>query len=156
MIDGQKRSFLKFQDVRAFLDSVLDIPRLREMAKKPLARRGWKDSSRCHDSQRLSDLRGTAGPDRAGSGRDGRASSGPAGERAGAAGPRDELRGCRPGAADRRRYDPGGAPAVRGRWGRWPGRVQLRGWRLPVDPGAAGNAEGGDTLPTREVGSWIE
>ena len=24
MIDGQKRSFLKFQDVRAFLDSVLD------------------------------------------------------------------------------------------------------------------------------------
>src|SRR3954467_15848811 len=25
MIDGQKRSFLKFQDVRAFLDSVLDV-----------------------------------------------------------------------------------------------------------------------------------
>jgi hypothetical protein len=24
MIDGQKRSFMKFQDVRAFLDSVLD------------------------------------------------------------------------------------------------------------------------------------
>src|SRR3954454_21646720 len=78
------------------------IPRLREMAKKPLARRGRKDSSRRHDSWRLSDLRGTLTE----LARDGRASSGPAGERAGAAGPRDELRGCWPGAADRRRYDP--------------------------------------------------
>src|SRR4051794_34133107 len=118
------------------------IPRLREMSKKPLARRGRKDSSRRHDSWRLSDLRGTAGPDRSGSGRDGRASSGPAGERAGAAGPRDELRGCRPGAADRRRYDPDVAPAFRGRRGRWPGRLQVWGSRLPVDPGAAGDAEG--------------
>src|SRR3954454_13361028 len=82
------------------------IPRLRELAKKPLARRGRKDSSRRHDSRRLSDLGGTAGPDRAGSGRDGRTSSGPAGERAGGGGPRGEVRGGWPGAADRRRYDP--------------------------------------------------
>src|SRR3954447_5924733 len=101
-----------------------------------------RDSSGSHDSRRLSDLGGTAGPDRSGSGRDGRASSGPAGERAGAAGPRDELRGCWSGAADRRRYDPDVAPAFRGRRGRWPGRIQLRGARPPVDPGAAGNAEG--------------
>src|SRR4051812_8216963 len=47
------------------------IPRLREMSKKPLARRGRKDSSRHHDSRRLSDSGGTAGPDRAGSGRAG-------------------------------------------------------------------------------------
>jgi hypothetical protein len=39
------------------------IPRLREMSKKPLARRGRKDSSRHHDSRRLSDSGGTAGPD---------------------------------------------------------------------------------------------
>src|SRR5687768_169572 len=47
------------------------IPRLREMSKKPLARRGWKDSSRSHDLRRLSDSGGTAGPDRVGSGRAG-------------------------------------------------------------------------------------
>ena len=47
------------------------IPRLREMSKKPLARRGRKDSSRRHDSRRLSDSGGTAGPDRVGSGRAG-------------------------------------------------------------------------------------
>src|SRR3954467_14613271 len=111
------------------------------MSKKPLARAGMRDSSGSYDSRRLSDLRGTAGPDRASSGRDGRASSGPACERAGAAGPRDELRGCWSGAADRRRYDPDVAPAFRGRRGRWPGRIQLRGSRLPVDPGAAGKAE---------------
>src|SRR3954470_5165944 len=118
------------------------IPRLREMSKKPLARAGMRDSSGSYDSRRLSDLRGTAGPDRSGSGRDGRASSGPACERAGAAGPWDELRGCWSGAADRRRYDPDVAPAFRGRRGRWSGRIQLPGSRLPVDPGAAGDAEG--------------
>src|SRR3954463_11923541 len=118
------------------------IPRLREMSKKPLARAGMRDSSGSYDSRRLSDLRGTAGPDRAGSGRDSRASSGPACERAGAAGPWDELRGCWSGAADRRRYDPDVAPAFRGRRGRWPGRLQVWGSRLPVDPGAAGDAEG--------------
>src|SRR3954469_17065747 len=118
------------------------IPRHREMSKKPLARAGMRDSSGSYDSRRLSDLRGTAGPDRPGSRRDGRASSGPAGERAGAAGPRDELRGCWSGAADRRRHDPDVAPAFRGRRGRWPDRIQLRGSRLPVDPGAAGDAEG--------------
>src|SRR3954462_12459860 len=117
------------------------IPRLREMSKKPLARAGMRDSSGSYDSRRLSDLRGTAGPDRAGSGWDSRASSGPACERAGAAGPWDELRGCWSGAADRRRYDPDVAPSFRGRRGRWPGRIQLRGSRLPVDPGVAGNAE---------------
>src|ERR671912_281810 len=69
----------------------LNIPRLREISKKPLARAGMRDSSGSYDSRRLSDLRGRAGP--AGSGRDGRASSGPASERPGAAGPRDELRG---------------------------------------------------------------
>src|SRR5918998_3474123 len=123
------------------LEFIPIIPRLREMSKKPLARAGMRDSSGSYDSRRLSDLRGTAGPDRSGSGRDGRASSGPASERTGAAGPRDELRGCWSGAADRRRYDPDVAPGVRGRRGRCPGRIQLRGSRLPVDPGAAGQAE---------------
>src|SRR3954464_10981017 len=37
----------------------LIIPRLREMSKKPLARRERKDSSRHHDSRRLSDSGGT-------------------------------------------------------------------------------------------------
>jgi hydrogenase expression/formation protein HypD len=50
---------------------ILCIPRLREMSKKPLARRGWKDSSRSPDWRRLSDSGGTAGPDRVGSGRAG-------------------------------------------------------------------------------------
>src|SRR3954471_16275894 len=111
------------------------------MSKKPLARAGMRDSSGSYDSRRLSDLRGTAGPDRASSGRDGRASSGPAGERAGAAGPRDELRGCWSGVADRRRYDPDVAPAFRGRRGRWLGRFTFRGPRLPVTLEEAGKAE---------------
>ena len=45
---------MPFSDVDAFVDAVLaelaamaaDIPRLHEMSKKPLARRGWKDFSR--------------------------------------------------------------------------------------------------------------
>src|SRR4051812_48777128 len=125
------------------------------MSKKPLARAGMRDSSGSYDSRRLSDLRGTAGPDRSGSGRDGRASSGPACERAGAAGSRDELRGCWSGAADRRRYDPDVAPAFRGGRGRWPGRLQVRGSRLQLtlEQQVTLKAWVGDTLPrtTRSV-----
>src|SRR3954466_4306275 len=98
--------------------------------------------------------------DRVGSGRDGRASSGPTGERAGAAGSRDELRGCWSGAADRRRYDPDVAPAFRGRRGRWSGRIQLRGraCQLTLEQQVTRKAWVGDTLPrtTRMVGAWIE
>src|SRR3954463_4949995 len=57
------------------------IPRLGEMSKKPLARRGRKDSSRHHDWRRLSDSGGTAGPDRAGSGPAGGGGAGRAGGR---------------------------------------------------------------------------
>src|SRR3954463_7404132 len=119
-----------------------------------------RDSSGSYNSRRLSDLRGTAGPDRAGSGRDSRASSGPACERAGAAGPWDELRGCWSGAADRRRYDPDVAPAFRGRRGRWSGRIQLRGraCQLTLKQQVTLKAWVGDTLPrtARMVGAWIE
>jgi len=63
-----------WEAIRRFPDNMfcrtdLAIPRLREMSKKLLASRGWKDSSRRHDSRRLSDSGGTAGPDRVGSGR---------------------------------------------------------------------------------------
>src|SRR5688500_12197435 len=127
------------------------------MSKKPLARAGMRDSSGSYDSRRLSDLRGTAGPDRSGSGRDGRASSGPASERTGAAGPRDELRGCWSGAADRRRYDPDVAPAFRGRRGRWVSRVQLRRSGQSAEPGTAGKVEGMGrrNLATDDPRGWI-
>jgi hypothetical protein len=62
---------LPYRDLPRGLAVPESIPRLREMSKKPLARRGWKDSSRRHDWRRLSDSGGTAGPERVGSGRAG-------------------------------------------------------------------------------------
>src|SRR3954469_2927804 len=117
-----------------------------------------RDSSGSYDSRRLSDLRGTAGPDRSGSGRDGRASSGPACERAGAAGPRDELRGGVLLIDDdtirtwHRLFEEDGVDGLAGF------NYGGRACQLTLEQQEKLKTWVGDTLPrtTRMVGAWIE
>ena len=79
-----------------------DLPRSRKPPCQTL-RLGFY---RWHDPPRLPGQRIAQGPDRTGSGRFGGASPGAAGERAGAAGRRHELRSRRESPAAGRRYDP--------------------------------------------------
>ena len=85
-----------------------------------------------------------ARPDRTGSGRVGRASFGATRERAGAAGPRHELRGDREGVVAGRRHRPHLASSVRRGRDRGPGELWLRGQCMPLERRAAGQAEGLD------------